>query len=151
MTNTEKSSILKSPVTTQIAKPEGEKFKETRDCFYCHKRGHVIADCLALKHKQKGQKKEVAFVKSVDSDLLSEKDDIPDPSFLPFLLKGFISFTGKKEDQVEIQMLRDTGAAQSFVCADVLSFSDQSSVGSSRLVQSFNMEIMKVPLHRVHL
>ncbi len=48
-------------------------------------------------------------------------------------------------------MLRDTGAAQSFVCADVLLFSDQSSVGSSRLVQRFSMEVMKVPIHRIHL
>ena len=26
--------------------------KVNRECFYCHKRGHVMADCLMLKHKQ---------------------------------------------------------------------------------------------------
>lgn len=76
---------------------------------------------------------------------------MPDPTYLPFLLKGFVSLTGKKEDQVEVQMLRDTGVAQWFVCADVLSFSEESSVGSSRLVQSFSMEVIRVPIHRIHL
>lgn len=37
------------------------------------------------------------------------------------------------------------------MCANVLPFSDQTSVGSSRLVQSFSMEIMRVPVHRIHL
>lgn len=38
--------------------------KEDRECFYCHKRGHVIADCLVLKRKQ-SQTKSVGFIKTV--------------------------------------------------------------------------------------
>ncbi len=148
----EKSFVQRSSVNVQPTKQNGEKSKETRECFYCHRKGHVIADCLSLKRKQYFPKKEVAFVNSVNSCLSSEqKDELPDPTYLPFLFKGFVSFTSRKEDQVEVQVLRDTGAAQSFVCADVLPFSDQSSVGSSRLVQSFSMEVMKVPIHRIHL
>lgn len=26
--------------------------KEDKECFYCHKTGHVIANCLALKQKE---------------------------------------------------------------------------------------------------
>ncbi len=148
----EKSFVPRSSGNVQPTKQNGEKSKETRECFYCHRKGHVIADCLSLKRKQYFPKKEVAFVNSVNSCLSSEqKDELPDPTYLPFLFKGFVSFTSRKEDQVEVQVLRDTGAAQSFVCADVLPFSDQSSVGSSRLVQSFSMEVMKVPIHRIHL
>jgi len=33
--------------------------KEMRECFYCHKTGHVIADCLTLQRKQSGPPKPV--------------------------------------------------------------------------------------------
>ncbi len=29
------------------------KTKEDRECFYCHKSGHLIADCLMLKENSK--------------------------------------------------------------------------------------------------
>ncbi len=116
--------------------------------FYCHKKGHVIAECLSLKRKPHAQTKEVAFVNTVSQSAHSEQTKYKvDSVYVPFLFKGYVSLSGKEEDQVEVQVLRDTGAAQSFVCADVLPFSDQTSVGSSRLVQSFSMEIMRVPVH----
>ncbi len=148
---TEKSYV-KSPVTVQQHKLGVEKPKEMRECFYCHKKGHVIAECLSLKRKQQAQTKEVAFVNTVSQSAHFEKTKYKvDRGYVPFLFKGYVSLSGKEEDQVEVQVLRDTGAAQSFVCADVLPFSDQTSVGSSRLVQSFSMEIMRVPVHRIHL
>lgn len=129
-----------------------EKPKETRDCFYCHKKGHVIAECLSLKRKQQSQVKEVGFVNTVSQSVHFEQTkDKVDNVYFPFLFKGYVSLSGKEEDQLEVQVLRDTGAAQSFVCSDVLPFSDQTSVGSSRLVQGFSMEIMRVPVHRIHL
>ncbi|KAL1246553.1 hypothetical protein QQF64_034598 [Cirrhinus molitorella] len=140
--------VQRSSAFVLMPKQNGKKPKETRECFYCHKKGHVIADCLSLKNKSHSPKKEVAFVSPC---LQSEHKDVqPDPTYLPFLFKGFVSLTGRREDQVEVQVLRDTGAAQSFVCADVLPFSDQSSIGVNSLVQSFSMEIMKVPVHRIH-
>ncbi len=45
-----------------------EKPKEMRECFYCHKKGHVIAECLSLKRKQHAQTKEVAFVNTVSPE-----------------------------------------------------------------------------------
>lgn len=41
-TTSRDQSRLKSNVT---------KPRENRECFYCHKLGHVLADCLALKRK----------------------------------------------------------------------------------------------------
>ncbi len=148
---TEKSYV-KSPMKVQQPKLGVEKPKEMRECFYCHKKGHVIAECLSLKRKQHAQTKEVAFVNTVSQSAHFDQTKYKvDSVYVPFLFKGYVSLSGKEEDQVEVQVLRDTGAAQSFVCADVLPFSDQTSVGSSRLVQSFSMEIMRVPVHRIHL
>lgn len=87
--------------------------KETRECFYCHKVGHLISDCLVLKRKEQGQVKPAKFVKTV-SETASVEDEI-DAGFKPFLMKGLISINGKPDEQKEIQILRDTGAIQSFV------------------------------------
>lgn len=62
-----------------------------------------------------------------------------------------MSLLGKEKDQVEVHILRDTGAAQSFLCADVLPLSDQTSLGYGRLVQSFSMEVRRVPVHHIYL
>lgn len=132
------------------ARMANEQSKERRECYYCHKAGHVIADCLVLKRKQQSspQQKPVAFVSTVSEDLT---EVLPDGIYKPFLLRGFVSFSGRLEEQVEIKILRDTGAAYSFICADALPFSDQSHLGSSILVQGFCMEVVKVPLHRIHV
>lgn len=104
------------------------------------------------RRKRKQQPKSVGFVNTV-VDLCKPEAvcEVPDSSYKPFLLKGLISLTGKPEDQKQIQMLRDTGAAQSFIVADVLPLSEETSCGSSVLVQGLEMEIINVPLHRVHI
>lgn len=77
------------PSQTQSArpKPSSQTLKNDRECFYCHKHGHVIADCLVLKRKQQQQPKSVGFVHAVQ--------DGHDGSFAPFLMKGLISVTGE--------------------------------------------------------
>ncbi len=126
------------------------KAKEDRECFYCHKSGHLIADCLMLKRKQQGSTtKSVGFVKTVDAEKL--ESDKPDCSYEPFLMEGLISVSGKPTEQVSVKMLRDTGTTQSFIVAGVLPFSEQTSCGSNVLVQGIEMGIVKVPLHQVHL
>ncbi len=46
-----------------------QKSKEDRECFYCHKPGHVIDDCSVLRWKQQGSvTKIVGFVKAVGVD-----------------------------------------------------------------------------------
>ncbi len=127
------------------------KSREDRECFYCHKSGHLIADCSMLKRKQQSSvTKSVGFVKAVEVDNVERVGGL-DPSYEPFLMAGLISFTGKSTDQVKVKMLRDTGTTQSFVVAGVLPFSDQTFCGSNVLVQGIEMGLIKVPLHQVHV
>ncbi len=109
--------------------------KEERECFYCHKKGHVIADCLALKRKQQPQPKSVGFVKASKSAVTVHTEERVDESYRPFVSKGLISLSGKREDQEEVRMLRDTGAMQSFILAGKVQLSDITFCGSSVIVQ----------------
>ena len=77
--------------------------------------------------------------------------DLPDPSYKPFILSGLVSLTGDPKDQQKVQILRDTGAAQSFILSDVGPLSSDSFCGSSVLVQGIEMGFVPVPLHLVHL
>ncbi len=66
------------------------KAKEDRECFYGHKSGHLIADCLMLKRKQQGSTtKSVGFVKTVDAEKL--ESDKPDCGYKLFF-NGRVSF-----------------------------------------------------------
>ena len=46
------SSAEKNREPRQNSPPEVSPKKEERECFYCHKPGHIISNCLALKRKQ---------------------------------------------------------------------------------------------------
>ncbi len=110
--NSKDQSRLKGNVT---------KIRKDRECFYCHKTGHVIADCLALKRKQQGiGTKNVAFVKTVDV-IDAESCEKLDASYQPFLTEGLVSVVDKITNQLKITMLRDTGAQQSFIMTDAFS------------------------------
>ncbi len=131
------STLLPSsqPLFTR-GKSNPKQTKVDCECFYCHKVGHVIADCLVLKRKQKQIPKGAGCVNAnVNSVGPLQTKGIVDCSFRPFLMKGIISLTGNPEAQKEIQILRDTGTAQSFVISDVLPFCDQSYCGANVLVQ----------------
>lgn len=127
-----------------------------RVCFYCRKPGHIVSECSVLKrkHSQGSQpQKGIGFVKTVSKPVRygHAVNSKPDPSYGPFIFKGLVSLTGDPKDQQEVRVLRDTGAAQSFLLTDVLPLSDQSSCGSSIIVQGIEMGYVTVPLHRVHL
>lgn len=112
----------------------------------------MIADCVVLKRKQQVQPpKSVALLKTVQSSELSRCTDIPDANYKPFVMTGLVSLSGKIEDQREVHILRDTGAMQSLMVCDVLPFSEESYCGSNILVCGIEMQVVPVPLHRVHL
>lgn len=125
--------------------------KEDRECYYCHKPGHVIAECLALKRKQQGiSTKSVAFVETVDVAKV-ERCDKFDASYQPFLMEGLVSVDDKLTNQVKVTMLRDTGAMQSFIVANALPCPEQTFCGSHVLVRGIEMSTVKVPLHKIYL
>lgn len=88
---------------------------EAHECF-CHKKGHVIADCLTLKRKQQfppcsSQPKGMGLIKTVSLPVTEmsqdgDEDDEPDSRFKPFISKGFVSLTGDPKDQQPVRILR---------------------------------------------
>ena len=135
--------------------------RDTRKCFYCHDKGHVIADCLSLKRKQQfssstSQPKGMGLIKTVSlpstevSQYDAENDD-PDPCFRPFISEGFVSLTGDPTDQQSVTILRDSGGAQSIILEGILPLTSESSCHSSAVVQGVEMGFVLAPLHKVHL
>lgn len=130
------------------SKVNSPQAREDRECFYCHKRGHIVVDCSLLKRKQQLPSKSVGFVKTLKTTVVGDEVE---QTYRPFILKGLISFSGNANEQKEITMLRDTGSMQSFVVENNLQFSDATSCSSSVIVHGIEMGCVKVPLHNVHL
>ncbi len=125
-----------------VSRNAGEK----RVCFYCLDPGHLISDCRAWKNKRITEKpKHVALVQSA-SDLCATDTS----SYGPFLRPGFLSLAGRPHVDC-VQILRDTGSAQSFILEDVLPFSDASYTGANVLVRGIEMGCVSVPLHVVNI
>lgn len=118
--------------------------------FYCLDPGHIISDCKALKQKTAAEKsKSVTF---------AQAGSVSDHSFLqlqnsgyqPFLLAGSVSLSAVLPGR-PVSILRDTGAAQSFILADTLPFSPETYSGTDLSVRGIELGCVKVPLHTVYL
>ncbi len=131
-------------------------------CTFCKKPGHLISECFRLKRK-----KELSAAKPTGLTSLQPKSQ---PSFElnsivkaepnsdscmeifePFILDGFVSLSGDMCPPTPIKILRDTGASQSLILADVLPFSEKTSSGTSVLIQGVECGVINVPLHKVNL
>ena len=71
--------------------------------------------------------------------------------FEPFMLNGFLSLSGDNCPPTPIKILRDTGASQSLILADILPFSEKTSSGTSVLIQGVECGTVNIPLHHVNL
>ncbi|XP_049340179.1 uncharacterized protein LOC125804771 [Astyanax mexicanus] len=135
-------------------KPSGESSftSEKRVCFYCRRPGHLIADCTAWNRK-KDKPKSVACLSatSASDPETVQRQDKYDSTFQPFILDGHISLSKTDECCVPVKILRDTGAAQSFISSDVLEFGEQTFCGSSVVVCGIELIPVSVPLHCIHL
>ena len=69
----------------------------------------------------------------------------------PFLLDGFVSLNSDFDQSTPITILRDTGASQSFILADTLPLSEETSSGTSVLIQDVKCGFANVPLHNIYL
>ena len=87
------------------------------------------------------------------SSLISEDSAPPQPAmdvFEPFIHEGLVSC--QVSDPTPIKILRDTGASQSLLLSDSLSFSQESSIGASVLITDISCsEYSPGPLHTVYL
>lgn len=161
--NLEKSTVPRPSKMESVSLPDRSRQGSLRDteCFYCHKRGHILANCLNLKRKQQftasssvSSPKGVGLIKSLAVGDVKEsftQPSHPDPCFKPFIFQGLVSLTGSPADQKPVQILRDTGGSQSFILADVLTLSEDSSCKSSTVVQGIEMGFVPAPLHTIHV
>jgi len=129
-------------------------------CFYCHKVGHKISECNALKKSAKpvglvGREPLEIHAHQQDTEIgkgISKPVDVGDnyTAYALFITSGFVSLPGQ-EEKVSLRILRDTGASQSFLLEGVLPLSDQTATGKDVLIRGIEMTFLKVPLHKVHL
>ncbi|KAL2078791.1 hypothetical protein ACEWY4_026476 [Coilia grayii] len=119
-------------------------------CHYCKRPGHVVADCAVLKKRHgKLDTKPIGLIKTCAPSVYPVVCE-SNTGYEPFLSDGFVSLPGDK-NLVPVRILRDTGAALSFLLGGVLPLSDDSKTGTSVLVRGFEMGSVSVPLHRIEL
>ena len=69
----------------------------------------------------------------------------------PVLSGGMISLMGDSTNPIPIKILRDTGASQSIILANVLLFSEKTYSGCGVLLQGVECGFMNVHLHNIFL
>lgn len=145
------------PKTSMSAGPvQGSPPRSNRTCFYCHKAGHFVADCVMLKAKTdcKNAKQShfagVGLSNSMSSSLspLNDGQEVQ-PAFKPFTFMGTASIPGSQVRSIKI--LRDTGAAQSLLLSEVLPVSEDTFCQSYVYVQGIKMGVNRIPLLNVNL
>ena len=67
------------------------------------------------------------------------------------MLNGFVSLSGDNCPPTPIKILRDTGAFQSLILADILPFSVKTSFGTSVLIKGVECGTVNIPLHHVNV
>ena len=91
-------------------------------------------------------------IKTNTIDIVTKpKSDSTMEIFEPFTLNGFVSLSGDNCPPTPIKILRDTGASQSLILADILPFSEKTSSGTSVLIQGVECGTVNIPLHHINL
>ncbi len=89
----------------------------SRECFYCHEKGHLIATCPVLQRrnqrKSQSTSKSVALVHTHSSDSLLSIDS----SFEPFVCEGVVALSELDPESKSVRILRGHG------CCAVVHFS----------------------------
>ena len=132
-------------------------------CNYCKKPGHLVSECLKLKRKLESDEarptglttlrpRPQSSIKTNTTDIVTKpKSDSTMEIFEPFMLNGFVSLSGDNCPPTPTKILRDTGASQSLILADILPFSGKTSSGTSVLIQGVECGTVNIPLHHVNL
>jgi len=152
--------------------------RQSPKCYYCDRFGHIKPNCPRWKEDQakKGPVRPVTLVQSKRVNVeqsLPEKGNMESRNVFPSQLsesrmdldpvpnnmRNFVS-QGKVGTLTEgsasccrpVAILRDTGASQSLMLADVLPLSEDSVLNAKVLIQGVGHETFTpVPLHRVYL
>ncbi|MDA3086465.1 RNase H-like domain-containing protein [Campylobacter sp. CS_ED1] len=134
-------------------------------CSYCRKPGHLVSNCYKLKNRNHnvGDMKPTGFTtlsvkpqsyveQNKVHDVVKPKSDSVMEVYEPFLSEGFVSLQCDLLcPPTPVTILRDTGASQSLILAEILPFCDKSYSGSSVLIQGVECGSLNVPLHNIKL
>ena len=151
----EKAAVPRPTNVPQRKVSPSSRSKDERECYYCHRKGHVLVNCLTRKRREQEKSqssnplKPVGLIKTVPSPAMSSMAETPDSCFKPFMSEGFVSLTGESSDEQPVRILRDTGGAQSVMLTGVLPFTSETACGASAIVQGIEMGFVPMPLHRV--
>ena len=158
-----------SGMPSQSNTPKPNSSSETKSqyplstCNYCKKPGHLVSECLKLNRKLESDEakptglttlrpRPQSSIKTNTIDIVTKpKSDSTMEIFEPFMLNGFVSLSGDNCPPTPIKILRDTGASQSLILADILPFSEKTSSGTSVLIQGVECGTVNIPLHHVNL
>lgn len=85
----------RASVVMQPARKKCSYQKVNRDCYYCHKKGHVIADCFLLNNKSVPAHQSPVSPKGFGAILAEpEKPETPGLCFEPFIFNGLFLLAG---------------------------------------------------------
>lgn len=133
---------------------------QERACFYCHKSGHVIANCLALKHKEQMRAKQSSLPKGIS--LIKEErkrhslhnvhhSSAVDECFNPFWFDELVSVSGECKNKQSVRMSYKIRHGYNRLFSSVLPFSDQSACGYSSILCGVEMGYIVKPVHQIHI
>jgi len=95
-----------------------QRFAAGSTCFYCRKKGHVMAECRALEKKNQRVEPDLVITEKAmnhSGKAIETREELltaADSGLSPFVSQGFVYMEGS-EEKVPINVLRDTGAIQS--------------------------------------
>lgn len=124
-------------------------------CHYCKKVGHMKSRCPVLERKTSFQFKSFKpdlCVMSAPEESLNSVESVEATSAL---YKGFLSVgtvsVSQGEQEVPVNILRDTGASQSVLLSGVMDLPESSSLKSSVLLKGVGGEFQTIPLYQLYL
>ena len=152
------------PSQSNTPKPKPNSTSETKSqyplsrptCNYCKKPGHLVSECLKLKRKLgNDETKPTGLITLRPRPQSSIKTNTIDIVTIPksdsIYVEWFFITSGDNCPPTPIKILRDTGASQSLILADILSFSEKTTSGTSVLIQGVKSGTVNIPLHHVNL
>jgi hypothetical protein len=119
------------------------------ECNFCHKKGHIRAQCFALKRAE-SEKQDVMpsmFVKN--SHIENEDKHHVNPLFKNHWCEGII--TCSNGDKKNVCLLRDSGSLQSLLSRDKITEDEFVETGEYRLIQGLTGRVIRVPIVKVQL
>lgn len=138
-------------ISPQLSRP----FVHPRDiiCHYCKRVGHMKFECPALAQNSSAYQGKPMSLVQVGRDagqVGNLQNGHVNDVFGDFVSTGALCVTSGGEE-VPVTILRDTGAAQSVVCAGVLELPPCTSLNRSVLLKGLGGEFQAVPLHKLYL